>query len=302
MRLFFRSSLIPALCVLAALCVAAESVRGQSANPLPSAPLPPPAPLLPVWETALQNFDQAIYDREVERLFVQFEASTGRRIQPGVKKKVGLKIYADSGQGLATPHALVHAVISALERRGFEAANIFLVGLNQLRLRLTGFLPSLATGETAYKGHPVFVLESGRFFDPVWFYDSPLPNRFDPVLAEKQVEGVDANSSTEQDRKSFLATPADFHRLFPGTGGALYGAASHGWMALFRRPGSISRLPGLYLAGGSVHPGPGVPMAAMSGRLAAETLLAHLDSTSRSRRVVICGGMSTPSATTAGTA
>jgi hypothetical protein len=34
-----------------------------------------------------------------------------------------------------------------------------------------------------------------------------------------------------------------------------------------------------------VHPGPGVPMAAMSGRLAAATLMAHLDSTSRSRRV-----------------
>ena len=83
-------------------------------------------------------------------------------------------------------------------------------------------------------------------------------------------------------------TPAQFHRLFPGTGGALYGAASHGWMALFSRPGSSSRLPGLYLAGGSVHPGPGVPMAAMSGRLAAETLLAHLDSTSRSRRAAIC--------------
>jgi 1-hydroxycarotenoid 3,4-desaturase len=40
-------------------------------------------------------------------------------------------------------------------------------------------------------------------------------------------------------------------------------------------------------------------MAAMSGRLAAETLLAHLDSTSRSRRVVIDGGTSTPSPTTA---
>jgi 1-hydroxycarotenoid 3,4-desaturase len=99
-----------------------------------------------------------------------------------------------------------------------------------------------------------------------------------------------------------VTTPANFERLFPGTGGALYGAASHGWMALFRRSGSSSRLPGLYLAGGSVHPGPGVPMAAMSGRLAAETLMAHLDSTSRSRRVVICGGMSTPSATTVGTA
>jgi 1-hydroxycarotenoid 3,4-desaturase len=42
-------------------------------------------------------------------------------------------------------------------------------------------------------------------------------------------------------------------------------------------------------------------MAAMSGRLAAETLLAHLGSINRSRRVVISGGMSTRSVTTAGT-
>jgi 1-hydroxycarotenoid 3,4-desaturase len=96
-------------------------------------------------------------------------------------------------------------------------------------------------------------------------------------------------------------TPRDFERRFPATGGALYGQASHGWFAQFRRPGSESRLPGLMLAGGSVHPGPGVPMAAMSGRLAAEALMARLDSTSRSRRVPISGGTSTPSATTAAT-
>jgi 1-hydroxycarotenoid 3,4-desaturase len=68
-------------------------------------------------------------------------------------------------------------------------------------------------------------------------------------------------------------TPAGFHALFPGTGGALYGRASHGATGTFARPGSASRLPGLYLAGGSVHPGPGIPMAAMSGRLAAARLL-----------------------------
>lgn len=95
--------------------------------------------------------------------------------------------------------------------------------------------------------------------------------------------------------------PEDFNRMYPGTGGALYGRASHGWTALFRRPSSTSRLPGLYLAGGSVHPGPGVPMAAMSGQLAAATLMAHLDSTNPSRRVVISGGMSTRSAMTVGT-
>jgi 1-hydroxycarotenoid 3,4-desaturase len=93
-------------------------------------------------------------------------------------------------------------------------------------------------------------------------------------------------------------TPADFNRLYPGSGGALYGPATHGWMALFKRPGAATALPGLYLAGGSAHPGPGVPMAAMSGRLAAATLLAHLDSISRSRRVRIAGGTSMRSATT----
>jgi 1-hydroxycarotenoid 3,4-desaturase len=71
-----------------------------------------------------------------------------------------------------------------------------------------------------------------------------------------------------------MTTPTDFHQLFPGTGGALYGQAGHGMMANFSRPGARSRIPGLYLAGGSVHPGAGVPMAVMSGRLAAQEVLA----------------------------
>jgi 1-hydroxycarotenoid 3,4-desaturase len=71
-------------------------------------------------------------------------------------------------------------------------------------------------------------------------------------------------------------TPQDFHQLFPATGGALYGMATHGWMSSFQRPSSVSNIKNLFLAGGSVHPGPGVPMAALSGRLAAATLMDHL--------------------------
>jgi 1-hydroxycarotenoid 3,4-desaturase len=86
--------------------------------------------------------------------------------------------------------------------------------------------------------------------------------------------------------------PQDFAHLFPGSGGALYGQATHGWMSAFRRPSARSKVPGLYTAGGSVHPGPGVPMAAMSGRLAAATLMEDLGLTKKSHRVVISGGMS----------
>jgi len=87
-------------------------------------------------------------------------------------------------------------------------------------------------------------------------------------------------------------TPQQFHQRFPASGGALYGMAPHGWMSSFRRPSASTPIPGLFLAGGSVHPGAGVPMATLSGRLAAATLMAHLDSTRRSARVRISGGMS----------
>lgn len=100
--------------------------------------------------------------------------------------------------------------------------------------------------------------------------------------------------------KAQIATsPADFNALFPATGGALYGMATHGWRASFRRPGARSRIPGLYLAGGSVHPGPGVPMAAISGRLAAQCAVADLASMRRFRPPAMPGGISTHSAMTA---
>ena len=67
-------------------------------------------------------------------------------------------------------------------------------------------------------------------------------------------------------------TPADFAHLFPGSSGALYGAAAHGWRSAFSRPGARTSVRGLYLAGGGAHPGAGVPLAALSGRLAAAAL------------------------------
>ncbi|GAB5560274.1 MAG: hypothetical protein SynsKO_19210 [Synoicihabitans sp.] len=196
----------------------------------------PPGPDLPgtVWTGKLDRFDAAEYALEVDSLISQFEEAIGQRLIPGEKGKVGLKIYADSGPGLATPIPLVQAVIGALVERGYKKEDIFLVGLNPLRLRFTGFLPSLITGEGPFEDHKIFILESGQYYDPGWFYDSPLPSRFDPVFladrGEEQVQQLEAN------RRSFLATPlfleADFWINLPvytdhptlGVNGALVNA------------------------------------------------------------------------------
>jgi 1-hydroxycarotenoid 3,4-desaturase len=87
-------------------------------------------------------------------------------------------------------------------------------------------------------------------------------------------------------------TPTEFHHLFPGSGGALYGQATHGWRSSFTRPGARTSIPGLYLAGGSAHPGPGLPMAALSARHAAACLNQDLASNGRLRPAAMPGGIS----------
>lgn len=96
------------------------------------------------------------------------------------------------------------------------------------------------------------------------------------ATAESAAFALLSRAGLEIDRtpeRTVLTTPTGFDALFPATGGALYGQSVHGWQATFARPGSRTKLPGLYLAGGSTHPGAGVPMATLSGRLAAAAVL-----------------------------
>ncbi len=107
--------------------------------------------------------------------------------------------------------------------------------------------------------------------------------------------GLSLSAPTGQRRTT---TPSDFARLFPGSGGALYGRASHGWAASFQRPGARTPIKWLYMAGGAVHPGPGIPMAALSGRHAAQAVAADLASTATLHKAATPGGTSTRSAKT----
>ena len=95
-----------------------------------------------------------------------------------------------------------------------------------------------------------------------------------------------------------LTTPAMLERMFPGSGGAIYGRSPEGTFAAFARPPARTKVPGLYLAGGGAHPGAGVPMAALSGLHAAAAVLEDLTSRSMSGRTAMPGGILTGSATT----
>jgi phytoene desaturase len=68
-------------------------------------------------------------------------------------------------------------------------------------------------------------------------------------------------------------TPQDIHDRYRVLDGAIYGLASHGkWLGAFKPANRSPDVPGLYLAGGAAHPGPGMPMVLMSGWIAGDTL------------------------------
>jgi phytoene desaturase len=99
-------------------------------------------------------------------------------------------------------------------------------------------------------------------------WDEPgLRERYaDHVLAVLARRGTDVRGRV---RWREIRTPADLERETGAPGGAIYGTASHGPRAALLRPANRSPVPGLYLVGGSTHPGGGLPLVLLSAGIVA---------------------------------
>jgi len=67
-------------------------------------------------------------------------------------------------------------------------------------------------------------------------------------------------------------TPADLERRTGAPGGAIYGTSSNGMRAAFLRPPNRGPVRGLFLVGGSTHPGGGLPLVARSATLVTDLI------------------------------
>lgn len=67
-------------------------------------------------------------------------------------------------------------------------------------------------------------------------------------------------------------SPAHFAATTGAPGGALSGTVLRDQVAALDRPGNISPIPGLFLVGGTTHPGPGLPFAGLSAEIVAEAI------------------------------
>lgn len=94
-------------------------------------------------------------------------------------------------------------------------------------------------------------------------------------------------------------TPADLADRYNAHRGSIYGISSNGIRAAFLRPPNRDRkIAGLFFAGGATHPGGGLPLVTLSGKIASELICDHLGMRRPSVAEVSDGLMAAPASTT----
>lgn len=115
-----------------------------------------------------------------------------------------------------------------------------------------------------------FVLVNAPRHGPVDWTAPGLADRYgDHVLDVLTRRGLDVRDRV---RWREVRTPADWERDTGSVGGAIYGSSSNGPRAALLRPANRARVRGLFLVGGSAHPGGGLPLVAMSAAIVARLI------------------------------
>lgn len=166
-----------------------------------------------VLEFSLNNFEEG-YSEAVYQLLDEYEKISDQVLIPGKTEQVGLKVNTRAGKGLSTPLNLVRATIASLESRGFERHSILIIDFSSSNLKNAGFYEEEKDGTFYFEGCPVLALNSLKYFEPDWYYDSPIP----PLLKDRPYnQNIGFSFSDYADytkaptfRKSFLPIPLLF--------------------------------------------------------------------------------------------
>ncbi len=210
---------------------------------------------------SVRTFTDLLPDHPVTRRFVR-----GRRFEAacsGVVLYLGLRKRYDH----LLHHNFVfsrdpHEEFDAIYRRGEPAPDP------------TAYVcaPSLTEPQVAPPGgEALYVLVHTPYLRPHHDWSRMLPD-YRRVILRKLAETGGMKDLESRIVTEHWLTPQDIHDRYQVLNGAIYGLASHGRFLGAFKPSNRSPLPGLYLAGGAAHPGPGMPMVLMSGWIAADAL------------------------------
>jgi phytoene desaturase len=116
-----------------------------------------------------------------------------------------------------------------------------------------------------------FVLVNTPYLSENQDWDAWIQKTRERVLLK--IKSVLGTSIADKIEVEETITPRDFLLKYGSNKGSIYGISSNSRTTAFRRPANRNRhLRGLYFAGGSAHPGGGIPLVLLSGKMAAELI------------------------------
>jgi phytoene dehydrogenase-like protein len=98
---------------------------------------------------------------------------------------------------------------------------------------------------------------------------------FNHKYANAIIDQIEAAGIPIRERLEVLEirTPLDLQESVNAPGGSIYGSSSNGARSAFSRAKNRSPIKGLYLVGGSAHPGGGLPLVGLSAEIVANAIL-----------------------------
>ncbi|TYP95138.1 phytoene desaturase [Fodinibius salinus] len=113
-------------------------------------------------------------------------------------------------------------------------------------------------------GSNLFVLVNAPYLTDNYRWDNQQTQQYqDHIIRTLQERGL--TDLEDHIVYSQTITPRDFYKMYRSNSGSIYGTSSNSKFAAFMRPRNKSRaIDGLYLVGGSTHPGGGIPLVTLS--------------------------------------
>ncbi|MDG2031555.1 MAG: phytoene desaturase family protein [Phycisphaerales bacterium] len=202
------------------------------------------------------------------------QKSIARKYEPacsGVVLYLGLKRQYD--------HLAHHCFLFSEDSRK-EFDDIYRKGVPAEDPTIYLAVPSRTDPDQAPAGHEaLYILVHTPYRRGTQRWEGPggMLEQYRKVIIEKLKRCAGLEDIEEQIVVERFLTPDSIERLYNAEGGAIYGLASHGRFKGGFKPKNRSAIyQNLYLAGGSVNPGPGVPMVLMSGVTAADAVCEDL--------------------------
>ncbi len=116
-----------------------------------------------------------------------------------------------------------------------------------------------------------FILVNAPALSDKYSWENNMQNYRDLILEKLAQRGFDIQDKI---RTEVILSPQDLQKMSGAWRGALYGPSANDRFAVFLRPHNRSKdVKGLYFAGGTTHPGGGVPMVMLSGKVASDMIL-----------------------------